>query len=260
MELATINQNPYKLALVSPKILEMKKGEATKELIDLLSKTYYEAGQVAPGFNVQEQGKNLQQLGNSLYDEVKLSFSFLRMDELRLAFRNGVRKEYGDFFGLNISTFHAWIKAYQFDNKRREALQKLKEESHKPVAPLLTPEEAEQEWKAAMLRQFEEFKKTGVLNCPFPAHQFKEFKQRGLIRLNSTEYEMVFEQAKDAVAELHKVKRLSPKSIKERDRSTKRINEIESGKMTEETESEVKNHARTLAIENYYRGIERLEI
>jgi len=260
MELAIKTDNPYKLALTSSKIIEMKKGESVKEMLDLLSKTYFEAGQVVPGYNVTEQGKFLQLLANSLHEEVKTCFPFLRSEELKLAFKNGVRKDYGEVFGLNISTFNLWIKGFLADQRRKEAKMKIEEENKKPVQPICTPDEAEYGWRLCMQEQFEEFKKTGVLKCEFPSFQFNEFKKRGLINLSKTDYEFILEQAKEQLIELHRLKRLNPKSVQDRNKSTTKINEVMSGQMTGETEAEVKNIARRIAIENYYNAIEKLEL
>jgi len=260
LQIKTETGNPYRLALASAKIMDLKKSESTKELIDLLSKTYYEAGQVVPGYDTREQGKNLQILSDNLHIEVKQYFSFLKMDEIKLAFANGVRKEYGEFFGLNIATFHSWLKAYQFDTKRKEALQKLKEEQALPVAPLLSVTEAEYEWKQAMQRQFENYKATGVLKIEFPGYQFKEFEKRGLINLSATDKQFIWEQAKERISELKKLRRLNPKDIKEREKCTKALNEISTGQLSDETKVEVKSQAQKISIELFYNSIEKLTL
>jgi len=260
MELATIKDNPYKLALRSELYKDTKKGEATKFLIDLISKCYYDCGQVMPGYDTNAQKNALQILTGATHEEIIRYFPFIRIQEVKIAFENGCRKDYGDFFGINVATFNLWIKGYLADQRRKDAKLKIEEENKQPVKPLLSVTEAEYEWKQAMIKQFEDFKATGVLKCELPNYQFTEFEKRGLITLNKTEKEFIWEQAKDKVIELHKLKRLNPKSIKERDISTKRINEIMCNQMSVETKAEVQNTARRTGIENYYLTITKLEL
>jgi len=248
------DENPYKLALLSDRVSDMPKGKALAEIYDTFSNMYLDSGQAIPEKEYQRL------LADRWYKEILTDFKFLRVEEMKLAFKNGLRGEYGEYFGLNIKSFNQWIKGFIAEEKRHEALQRLKEENAPPLKPLVSPTEAEYLWKQAMIKQFEDFKATGVLKCEFPNYQFTEFEKRGLIKLNKTEKEFIWEQAKEKVIELHKLKRLNPKSIKERDISTKRINEIMCDQMSVETKSEVQNTARRTGIELYYRTVEKFEL
>jgi hypothetical protein len=55
-------------------------------------------------------------------NEIKRYFINLKIDELDLCFQNGVRKVYGEYFGLNIVTFHQWIKSFMAEEKRLQAI------------------------------------------------------------------------------------------------------------------------------------------
>jgi len=46
--LATITENPYKLALLSSRISEMKKADAIKEFHDIFGRMYFDSGQQIP--------------------------------------------------------------------------------------------------------------------------------------------------------------------------------------------------------------------
>lgn len=195
MELATIS-NPIVSALQSQKIIELKKQDAMKIFIDLLSKTYFDAGQVVNGYNVQEQGKYLQAMANALHEEIKDSFSFLKIDELKLAFKNGLRGEYGDYFGLNMKTYNQWIKGWQFDSKRQDALKRIKEANEVEPKPAMDKQQAELAWKKTITDQFEKYKQTGFIVITMPFMLFSELEKRGVIKISTAEKWQYIEKAK----------------------------------------------------------------
>jgi hypothetical protein len=255
----TKTENPYILALTSSRIMEMKKADAVKEMIDIVSKTYFEAGQQMPGSDVQAQSKNLQILSAALHEEVKLSFKFIRMEELRLAFRNGVRKQYGEWYGINIATFHGWIKGYLAEEKRREALNNLKAQSELPPAPIMTQTEAEIAWKQTIKSRFDSFKKSGVLSIEFPSYVFDWFEQKGIIKLSKSEKEEIYEQAKAKVAELKRLIRVAPKNTYELKRAGDFLARMEQDSLTGDDKREIKTEAKLMAIRKYFEGIEELK-
>lgn len=66
-------------------------------------------------------------------------FHLMSIDEIKMALNLGVRLEYGQFFGINITTIHFWIKSFISDKNRELAIseynRKLSElhTSDKPV-------------------------------------------------------------------------------------------------------------------------------
>ena len=107
--------NHYLTALNSKLIVDMQQNELKDRVIKTLAKTYIDCGKVI-------ESKELMSLSNGVINEIKRYFINLKIDELDLCFQNGVRKQYGEYFGLNIVTFHQWIKSYMAEDKRAEAL------------------------------------------------------------------------------------------------------------------------------------------
>ena len=107
--------NHYLTALNSKLIVDMQQNELKDRVIKTLAKTYIDCGKVI-------ESKELMSLSNGVINEIKRYFINLKIDELDLCFQNGVRKQYGEYFGLNIVTFHQWIKSYMSEDKRAEAL------------------------------------------------------------------------------------------------------------------------------------------
>ena len=107
--------NHYLTALNSKLIVDMQQQELKDRVIKVLAKTYIDCGKVI-------ESKELISLSNGVINEIKRYFINLKIDELDLCFQNGVRKVYGEYFGLNIVTFHQWIKSFMAEEKRLEAI------------------------------------------------------------------------------------------------------------------------------------------
>ena len=109
------NDNHYLTALNSKLIVDMQQQELKDRVIKVLAKTYIDCGKVI-------ESKELISLSNGVINEIKRYFINLKIDELDLCFQNGVRKQYGEYFGLNIVTFHQWIKSFMAEENRLEAI------------------------------------------------------------------------------------------------------------------------------------------
>lgn len=107
--------NHYLTALNSKLIVDMQQTELKDRVIKTLAKTYIDCGKVI-------ESKELMSLSNGVINEIKRYFINLKIDELDLCFQNGVRKVYGEYFGLNIVTFHQWIKSFMAEEKRLKAI------------------------------------------------------------------------------------------------------------------------------------------
>ena len=70
---------------------------------------------------------NFNHSDKALLEEIKTSFKSIRIDELVIAFKNGARGEFGEFFGLSVVTFNKWINGHQISEKRREALKSIRD-------------------------------------------------------------------------------------------------------------------------------------
>lgn len=252
--------NPFTIALQSEKILDAKKSDMMKMILEVLPKTYYDAGQVMPGHDVNAQKQNLQVLSGALYEEIKTFFPFLKVEELKLSFRNGVRGEYGEFFGLNIVTFHKWIKGFISDERRKQSLLAIKTAKEAEPAPLMTEAEAFEAWKETIQRQFVKFKETGVLISYNPTHHYRRFQELGLIKLDGAQIDEFLTQAKEVCIKEARLRRLNPDSHKHRQELNSFIDRATKGELTATEKEKVRVEARRIAILTYYQTIEKLEI
>lgn len=85
--------------------------DLTREMVEIISRTYQTAGQRAEAddqmFQVQEITADLRE-----------RFPALTLDEVRKAFANGVRGVYGTFMGLNVKTYNEWLNAFLMQRKQ----------------------------------------------------------------------------------------------------------------------------------------------
>lgn len=244
--------NPYKLAIINGiRFKDMAQDVAIQRILETITKTYFEAN-FKPTSHEQGLG-----IAKGVFDDICRLYAQITTEDFKLLCSNGVRGEYGEFMGLSIVTFSSWCKAYLRSEARIKAKLELQPNEVKPVA---TKTEAEYEWKQAMKRQFENYKKTGVLAVEFPSFQYKEFVDRGLIKLDKQEMEAIFEVAKGKVLETKRIARLNPKSISDLSKISAFIERVETGKMSVDDKTVIQQEARIIAIKNYYNGINELVI
>ena len=60
-------------------------------------------------------------IAGNLYSLIKAKYSFMRPQEITIAFRNGVARKYGEYFGYNFATFQNFLQAYVKSDERLEA-------------------------------------------------------------------------------------------------------------------------------------------
>ena len=89
----------------------------------MIAKLHQDCGQIIPG-------EDLLILTDELQKSIELNFSWITVEELKIAFEKGRRKEYKvlkngryevlDWFGLNLNTFEQWILAFKNDLRDKE--------------------------------------------------------------------------------------------------------------------------------------------
>lgn len=187
------NMNPYLAALNSPKFLDKKKEEGVQLLADLISKATFTAGQ-------KMAAKDLTMNSFAMWDEIKQYFPLIRAEEISLAFSNGVRGEYGEFYGLNIKTFYSWIKCYQMSENRAKALIAIKQAEMTDYKKY-TKEQARKMYFEAVEKIAKEIKEGGKPQIPMPLKMFRTLWQEGYFTLSSQRREHFIEKALQAINE-----------------------------------------------------------
>lgn len=105
-------------------------------ILNLISKTYFKCGQ-------KTSQEELAALTSSFMEEME-DYTHLTFHEIENIFKNGYKKVYGEYFGLNVKTFITWVDHYD-KNLRNEELAKLRS-LDPPVEQKTISEEEKQFW------------------------------------------------------------------------------------------------------------------
>lgn len=206
-ELSVITQDRYKLMKTPTEqkmLLLMDSAKAIHtdltqygDLVSLLH--HYTYGKVT-----EEQEQDLTVQARDLKEEIKKHFPTISFEEVKIALNNTIRKVYGDFYGLNIVTYHNGIKSYLNSTETLNAKKSVLARLNQPIAPELTEEEKEaikvkgfERLKAKVLAGesiiedtgaigcYNWLKKKGVLNGIMQPDEIEEIKKRATDLLNA---------------------------------------------------------------------------
>ena len=139
------------------KIKDVSMEALTAFMMSIIGKTFLSLG--------QKPDKETAQLtiGELCTDLVKYNGT-LSCEEITIAFKNGYRGQYGEYFGLNNKTYFQWVNAYTWGESRTRAKKMMSDAqnklNHKPE-----PTEAE---KKAIIKQ-------GAINC------FEAYRTKGVL-------------------------------------------------------------------------------
>lgn len=126
-------QRQIAIARLKPKISELPSDAESENLYlnslkGLIMKTYADCGQVLNYESYIVDGVEIKPIKfqvKELSDDIDKYFVFLTLDEIYIAFSEGVRGVYGEFYGLNNVTYFKWLKSYKESEQRRNALFEL---------------------------------------------------------------------------------------------------------------------------------------
>ena len=140
----------YELAIRQDKLSAGK--NSASDLVIIIGGVYAQAGQSI-------DGKEIASMAGVLFRDLQTRFSMLTLHEVALAFDNGLRGDYGQFYGLSVLTFNNWLKAYRQSDDRFKAIKRM--ENNKNALPPPGAEYGEQRMREMCLRYFEAYKQSG---------------------------------------------------------------------------------------------------
>lgn len=107
----TLNQTEQTIVWASKQVKALNVKDFDTHVNQIITDVAFDLGTRMEANDIKLQTRKLK-------EEIAVYFPGITIPELRTAFKNGLRKIYGDFFGLNISTYHQWIKSYLNEEKR----------------------------------------------------------------------------------------------------------------------------------------------
>lgn len=180
-------------ALRSSRIMEEKSNIVYNFLNTLVIKVFIIAGQAI------DDDELLDFTVSELQKDVSTRYKALTLQEVDIALTNGVKGDYGEYYGLNIRSFNKFLNEYTFSEERMRAI----EARMTRVAPgkqlaakgSITREENERIAYNNALDLFESYKKTN--ECLDHGNVvYNHLDRLGLIKFNTDEKWEMFNRAK----------------------------------------------------------------
>ena len=174
-------------ALKSPRIKDAKYSDLANYLAKVI-------GIVFAIRSTEIDPDNIQYMARELARSVWERFPGISVAELGIALDKGVKRDYGDYFGLNVVTFLDWVRAYFYSTERKIAVSE-KNQLALPPKTVPTEKEFEELRRKNTISMFELYKHYGVL-IGDPSYPFAYLESRGTLKLTREEKLSIFEEAK----------------------------------------------------------------
>lgn len=227
----------------SPKIIEVSEDILKDEIISCLDFIYNDLGHVP----VKEDRNYLT---IEIHKLIRGKYHFLGIKEIKLAFRNGIQKVYGEYYGVNFVSLSMFLKAYSESQERCDARVQLQTETRS--SRLLEAPQQEFDGEAWVEKLFAEFKENGT--CEDHGNLAYDYlNKNGLIKLSYEQKEIIWNEAQAFC-------KAKLKAEKEANRNLFHIRELEK-KLIEVLEAKqspmVVVKAKQLALIEHFKGLTR---
>lgn len=176
-----------KEALKSSRIKDVKYSDLTNYLAKVI-------GIVFAIRSAEIESSNIQYMSKELARAVWERFPGISIAELGIALDKGVKRDYGDYFGLNVVTFLDWVRAYFYSPERKIAVSE-KNQLALPPKTVPTEKEFEELRRQNTISMFELYKHYGVL-IGDPSYPFAYLENKKILDLTREEKLSIFEEAK----------------------------------------------------------------
>jgi len=191
-----INQRDSEITPKGTKISENIFLETDIETRQLEIRTHINVAIRDSGFGASWSPEEIGTLISSVVSDVLRDFSNLTTQEVGLAFKRGVRDEYGEMKGLSVRLFYRWLKMYCSSSKTEanKVLNKIKIKEKEITQK--ERESKEKEWINAVSKLFNEFCKTGHYNIiDFNNVLYNKLKGLGLMNISKKEKSLIIKKA-----------------------------------------------------------------
>lgn len=196
-------------------------------------------------------------------DEVINDFSYLTIEDVRIAVKKGVRLDYGKFYGLNITTLNFWLKEY-VNSTKKDAMKLLPQIKPKEEFKGLNDEQQKiiyKRWLESWIDLFEKYHEGENITISDAGNVFYKYCIKNKITPPLTVSEMLTLE--------NKAKRLIIANGKENARSSHQIKEVNAiieainkNKLNDDIELKIVTEAKRLAIFTFFDKLiaEKLEL
>lgn len=169
------------------RIADLTEGAILNQLSVYLKYVYNDLGQVP-------HEEDAAYLKSQLVKLLQVKYTYLNISEVGIAFRNGIQKVYGEYFGINFVSLSMFIKAYAESQERCDARVQLQTETMS--SRLLEAPEQEFDGEAWVAKLYAEFLEKGI--CEDHGNLAYDYLNRsGKINLTYEEKEAIWKDAQE---------------------------------------------------------------
>ena len=195
-----IASQKYIIAKNGHKVLDLKIGTAIKGIYDIVVQTMINSGSKKD----LEDITLITNLAESVYQLITTKYQSLTIEEFKILCFNGVTNEYGDYFGINLTTISNWVKAFQNDINRKQSMHYWNNLIHLATVKDKTPNEKRQIIIDGLITlfnelkpKFNEHKDKFKLEMPIISYIFYDFlKELGLMNFSKERKEDIYDRSK----------------------------------------------------------------
>lgn len=186
----TVIEKEIAVACLQKKVKDYAIEEVCFFMLGLIGRTH-----LSCGFKMDES--NVDLTVDEFCADLKKYNGLLSFEELEIAFKNGWKKTYGDFTGLNNATYFQWVNGYTWSQSRLNAKKALENAKNKPVSkPKLSEEEKERIIKEGALKMFEDYKSGATILDPGNV-VYNYLGAKGLIRITPERRDKLLAEEKE---------------------------------------------------------------
>ena len=155
------------------RIADLPREALIDRLSGILSGTYILVGFQLPAIS------DITLLTAKLATDLLESYAFLSVEEVELCFELGARGQYGDFAGLNLRTFHRWLRIYKTSEARYRLV--TRRETTRAALPATTPGHKRACEDRLLQKAFATYRERRDFERLLPVHLYGLLQERGLI-------------------------------------------------------------------------------
>jgi len=165
------------------------------DLSKIIGKTIWDMGITEKSMTQQEQEMFIP----IAIEEIQTDFSNLSIEDIRIAFKKGARRHYGEFYQMSMATINVWLNAY-IEETKPSAMQRLPYIKPQIEAPKELSEEEKLKnhtiWLEDVYKKFEEHKRTNRYDYyDFGNKLYNYLKKIGVINLTEEQQEKIWHRA-----------------------------------------------------------------
>jgi len=232
------------------RISKRNKNQAGDEIRQLVNRTILQSG-----FGASLSETDLKILIIDVVTDVLRDFSALTVQEVQIAFRNGVREEYGEYMGVSVRIFYKWVRAYIYETK--VAAQRELKRLDKPKVVEVTQEQKDEihkTWIDGICKKYDSFLESEHYGFQDWGGRIYSFLDKlGLIKISKAKKKKILADAKGIVK--NRYRPINARTSVKRDEYKKMLDKIASNDKS--VNGEIKSEAKKLALKMYLDGLRK---